>query len=53
MAMDAMQEKPVAETIRDHYADIFQAERKVADYILENPEKAVMPMWLSWRPAAG
>lgn len=41
MAMDAMQEKPVAETIRDHYADIFQAERKVADYILENPEKAV------------
>ena len=34
-------EKDVFETIREKYSDIFAAEKKVADFILENPEEAV------------
>ncbi len=39
--MDVINEKTVIETIRDNYQQIFSAEKKVADFILENPEKAV------------
>jgi DNA-binding MurR/RpiR family transcriptional regulator len=39
--MDVINEKTVIETIRDNYHQIFSAEKKVADFILENPEKAV------------
>jgi DNA-binding MurR/RpiR family transcriptional regulator len=39
--MDAMQERTVIETIKEHYNHIFLAEKKVADFILENPEVAV------------
>lgn len=39
--MDAMQGKTVVETIREYYGQIFSAEKKVADFILEHPEKAV------------
>ena len=34
-------EKDVFETIRERYDDIFAAEKKVADFVLENPEEAV------------
>jgi len=34
-------EKRVIETIKEHYNQIFLAEKKVADFILENPETAV------------
>lgn len=34
-------EKRVIETIKEHYNQIFLAEKKVADFILENPEMAV------------
>lgn len=37
----AADDKDVFETIREKYNDIFTAERKVADFILENPEEAV------------
>lgn len=33
--------KTVIETIRENYEQMFAAEKKVADFILENPEKAV------------
>lgn len=33
--------KTVLETIKENYVHIFLAEKKVADFILENPEKAV------------
>lgn len=39
--MNGMQDKAVIETIREYYGQIFHAEKKVADFILENPEKAV------------
>ncbi len=39
--MNEMQNKAVIETIREFYGQIFHAEKKVADFILENPEKAV------------
>lgn len=39
--MENLNEKTVLETIRDNYTDIFAAERKVADFILENPRRAV------------
>jgi RpiR family carbohydrate utilization transcriptional regulator len=39
--MDTMQEKTVIETIKEQYNQIFLAEKKVADFILENPEMAV------------
>lgn len=34
-------ERSVVQTIRDHYDQIFSAEKKVADFILSYPEKAV------------
>jgi len=34
--------KTVLENIKDHYEEMFSAEKKVADFILENPEQAVM-----------
>ncbi len=39
--MDTMQGKTVVETIKEQYNQIFSAEKKVADFILENPETAV------------
>jgi RpiR family transcriptional regulator, carbohydrate utilization regulator len=39
--MDTMQGKTVIETIKEQYNQIFSAEKKVADFILENPEMAV------------
>ncbi len=39
--MDTMQGKTVVETIKEQYNQIFSAEKKVADFILENPEMAV------------
>lgn len=39
--MNRMQEKTVIETIKENYSQIFLAEKKVADFILENPEVAV------------
>lgn len=39
--MDTMPEKTVIETIKEQYSQIFSAEKKVADFILENPEMAV------------
>jgi RpiR family carbohydrate utilization transcriptional regulator len=39
--MDTMPEKTVIETIKEQYDQIFSAEKKVADFILENPEMAV------------
>ncbi len=39
--MDTMQGKTVVETIKEQYHQIFSAEKKVADFILENPEMAV------------
>ena len=36
-----MPEKTVIETIKEQYDQIFSAEKKVADFILENPEMAV------------
>lgn len=39
--MDTMQGKTVVETIKEQYHQIFSAEKKVADFILENPETAV------------
>ena len=36
-----MIDKPVLEVIKGNYNHIFSAERKVADYILENPQEAV------------
>ena len=33
--------KTVLQVIQEHYSQIFMAERKVADFILANPEKAV------------
>lgn len=41
MTMDGFLGEPVLETIRKHYDQVFLAERKVADFILNNPEKAV------------
>lgn len=35
------QEKTVVQTIKEYYDQIFLAEKKVADFILENPERAV------------
>ncbi|HIU77202.1 MAG TPA: MurR/RpiR family transcriptional regulator [Candidatus Pelethocola excrementipullorum] len=34
-------EKEVLENIREHYDQIFSAERKVADFVLKNPQKTV------------
>ncbi len=39
--MDVFNEKTVIETIKENYTQIFLAEKKVADFILENPEQAV------------
>lgn len=36
-----MLNKPVLEVIQDNYDEIFSAEKKVADYVLENPQEAV------------
>jgi len=36
-----MIDKPVLEVIKGNYNHIFSAERKVADYILDNPQEAV------------
>lgn len=33
--------KPVLEVIKDNYEEIFSAEKKVADFVLENPQDAV------------
>jgi DNA-binding MurR/RpiR family transcriptional regulator len=33
--------RTVIDTIQEHYDNIFNAEKKVADFILSNPEKAV------------
>lgn len=38
---DFMTDKLVLEVIRDNYGKIFSAEKKVADYILDNPQEAV------------
>lgn len=38
---DVEVEKPVIQIIKEKYGDIFFAEKKVAKFILENPEKAV------------
>ncbi len=37
----AMLDRPVLDVIRDNYEKIFSAERKVADYVLENPQETV------------
>lgn len=39
--METNQGMAVIETIKENYNQIFLAEKKVADFILENPEKAV------------
>lgn len=39
--MDVVEERTVIETIEAHYDKIFLAEKKVADFILENPDEAV------------
>ncbi len=39
--MDGENDRTVMDRIKDHYGDIFMAERKVADFILKNPEDAV------------
>jgi Transcriptional regulators len=39
--MEIMDETPVEETIKEKYDQLFIAEKKVADYILTNPDKAV------------
>lgn len=39
--MDNRNEQTVTEVIKEQYENIFMAERKVADFILKNPEKAV------------
>ncbi len=39
--METNQGMTVIETIKENYNNIFLAEKKVADFILENPEKAV------------
>jgi len=39
--MEANQGMTVIETIKENYNNIFLAEKKVADFILENPEKTV------------
>lgn len=39
--MPAAEYKTVIDTIQEHYDNIFNAEKKVADFILSNPEKAV------------
>ncbi len=39
--MFSIHDKTVIETIKEHYNQIFLAEKKVADFILENPWKAV------------
>lgn len=36
-----MLDKPVLEVIRDNYEKIFSAEKKVAEFILQNPQEAV------------
>lgn len=36
-----MLDRPVLEVVRENYDKIFSAERKVADYILENPQETV------------
>jgi len=36
-----MLDKPVLDVIRDNYGKIFSAERKVAEFILQNPQEAV------------
>ncbi|NLL78097.1 MAG: MurR/RpiR family transcriptional regulator [Clostridiales bacterium] len=36
-----MLDRPVLDVIRDNYDKIFSAERKVADYVLENPQETV------------
>lgn len=36
-----MLDKPVLDVIRDNYNEIFSAEKKVADFVLENPQEAV------------
>jgi RpiR family transcriptional regulator, carbohydrate utilization regulator len=40
MKMETKQGMTVIETIKENYSNIFLAEKKVADFILENPEKA-------------
>ena len=39
--MNSMHNKTVIETIKENYDQIFWAEKRVADFILENPEVAV------------
>ncbi len=39
--MDMKEEKTVIDAIKEKYDQIFMAEKKVADFILENPEKSV------------
>ena len=39
--MDSIDDKTVVECIKEKYDEIFMAEKKVADFILKNPEKAV------------
>lgn len=39
--MSELSKKTVIETIKEYYDQIFSAEKKVADFILQNPEKAV------------
>jgi len=39
--MKNTEDKTVIESIKENYDQIFMAEKKVADFILENPEKAV------------
>ena len=39
--MDFSEGKTVVEMIREKYNQIFMAERKVADFVLETPERAV------------
>jgi DNA-binding MurR/RpiR family transcriptional regulator len=36
-----MLDKPVLDVIKDSYDNIFSAEKKVADFVLENPQEAV------------
>lgn len=41
MSKNSILNKEVLEVIRSHYDKIFSAEKKVADFVLQNPQKAV------------
>ncbi|MBP3468664.1 MAG: MurR/RpiR family transcriptional regulator, partial [Lachnospiraceae bacterium] len=41
MGKDNILDKEVLEVVRERYDDIFSAEKKVADFVLSNPQKVV------------